>query len=238
MFLGGDKWLWVHMGWNRLFFGVSSGYGFFWVVFWWLRLVLGGQKWLLAVMSGYQVFVFGSCLENAILTTSPPYKMSLPDKTSILPNLHPDKMSILTKHTFLTKRLLTFSQHKSWTLKHGGNSVIQINHASTKFFLHKYNLWFLWNIRALMWWSSYLRGSWNINFQLLPFRMFMLKINFFLIVSFQLSNISTSCCIVFNFSLLFLAICQCKVTLRPDIDGVIHHIWELHHVINSKISSL
>ena len=62
----GFKWLW-----------------FFWVVFGWLRLVLGGQKWLLAVMSGYQVFVFGSCLENAILTTSPPYKMSLPDKTSI-----------------------------------------------------------------------------------------------------------------------------------------------------------
>ena len=29
----------------------------FWVVFGWLRLVLGGQKWLLAVMSGYQVFV-------------------------------------------------------------------------------------------------------------------------------------------------------------------------------------
>ena len=119
LFLGGDKWLWVHMGWNRLFFGVSSGYGFFWVVFGWLRLVLGGQKWLLAVMSGYQVFVFGSCLENAILTTSPPYKMSLPDKTSIL-----------TKHTFLTKRLLTFSQHKSWALKHGRKSVIQINHAS------------------------------------------------------------------------------------------------------------
>ena len=70
------------------------------------------------------VFVFGSYLENAILTTSPPYKMSLPDKTSILTtrpswkNVHPEKMSILTKHTFLTKRLLTFSQHKSWALKH------------------------------------------------------------------------------------------------------------------------
>ena len=35
-------------------------------------------------MSGYQVFVFVSCLEIAILTTIPPDKMSLPDKTSIL----------------------------------------------------------------------------------------------------------------------------------------------------------
>merc|ERR1711952_471582 len=32
----------------------------------------GCYKWLLAVMSGYQVFVFLFCLENAILTTSPP----------------------------------------------------------------------------------------------------------------------------------------------------------------------
>ena len=88
---GGNGCFWVVTSdyeciWGEIvcFFGVSSGYGFFWVVFGWLRLVLGGQKWLLEVMSGYQVFVFGSCLENAILTTSPPYKMSLPDKTSIL----------------------------------------------------------------------------------------------------------------------------------------------------------
>ena len=107
-----------------------------WVVFGWLRLVLGGQKWLLAVMSGYQVFVFVSCLEIAILTTIPPDKMSLPDKTSILTkrpswqNVHPGKMSILIKHTFVTKRLLTFSQHKSRALIHGRNSAIQIIHAS------------------------------------------------------------------------------------------------------------
>ena len=50
-----------------------------------LKVVIGGYEWL----SG---FVFGSCLENAILTTSPPYKMSLPDKTSII-----DKTSNLTK---------------------------------------------------------------------------------------------------------------------------------------------
>ena len=94
-----------------------------------LKVVIGGYEWL----SG---FVFGSCLENAILTTSPPYKMSLPDKTSILTkrpswqNVHPGKMSILIKHTFVTKRLLTFSQHKSRALIHGRNSAIQIIHAS------------------------------------------------------------------------------------------------------------
>ena len=89
-----------------------------------LKVVIGGYEWLsgfqclgLALkMQSWQQVLLTKCL---FLTKRPSWQ-----------NVHPDKMSILTKHTFLTKRLLTFSQHKSWALKHGRKSVIQINHAS------------------------------------------------------------------------------------------------------------
>ena len=51
---------------------------------WVAKVGFGRLKVVMAFMSGYQVFVFVSCLEIAILTTIPPDKMSLPDKTSIL----------------------------------------------------------------------------------------------------------------------------------------------------------
>ena len=57
---GGNGCFWVVTSdyeciWGEIvcFLGFQVVMVFFWVVFGWLRLVLGGQKWLLAVMSGY-----------------------------------------------------------------------------------------------------------------------------------------------------------------------------------------
>ena len=83
-----------------------------------LKVVIGGYEWL-----------SGVCVWVLPWKCNPDNKSSLQNVSS-WQNVHPDKMSILTKHTFLTKCLLTFSQHKSWALKHGRKSVIQINHAS------------------------------------------------------------------------------------------------------------
>ena len=84
-----------------------GGYSVVIVVFWWWQVTMSAYVmnefvfWQLWVVNRFSVF--GSCLENAILTTSPPYKMSLPDKTSILTkcpywqNVHPDKTYIRDK---------------------------------------------------------------------------------------------------------------------------------------------
>ena len=86
-----------------------------------LKVVIGGYEWL-----------SGVCVWVLPWKCNPDNKSSLQNVSSWQnvhhwQNVQPDKMSILTKHTFLTKRLLTFSQHKSWALKHGRKSSIQLH---------------------------------------------------------------------------------------------------------------